>query len=380
MPIFDYTAYKDGGKGFIKGKISASNPTEARENLRNMGLKPVDIVEEDRSKEIKGPKNKIATLKLSERINFTTTFQTLTQAGISIIEALIFIENDASKPSVRNVAKGLRSMIFSGYTIASALARYPEIFGKIYIGLTKAGEDSGEVEKTFNRIIDLLKKEQNIRSKVSNALMYPVFVIVLAMLALTIMLTFVFPQFKEIFENLGTSLPLPTKICINAGLILQKYWIIIPLGFLSIVGFIYALIKWKPLRYMADEFVLKIPLIGNLIRYSNFSNFIAVMQVAYDAGIPIVDSLYLAILTLDNNTLRIALNRATTQVQQGTHLSVALKATKVMPKNLTFMIATGEQSGKLGELLLNSVKMIDTMLDDVIDKMTKMIEPIMLLM
>jgi len=139
------------------------------------------------------------------------------------------------------------------------------------------------------------------------------------------------------------------------------------------------LLNWEPSKRKIDKFVLKVPIFSDLIQFSNFSNFIAVMQVAYDAGVPIVDCLYLSNLTLTNYTLQDKISAATGKVQQGQHLSMALRTTQVMPKMILFMIATGEQSGRLGDMLLQATAYIDKKLDAIIDVMTKMIEPIMLI-
>ena len=147
----------------------------------------------------------------------------------------------------------------------------------------------------------------------------------------------------------------------------------------SVVGGIIFLFRWDTSKKAIDDFVLKIPVLADLIQFSNFANFIAVMQVAYDAGVPIIECLYLANLTLTNNTLKLKIEQATGKVQQGQHLSVALRSTQVMPKMILFMIATGEQSGRLGEMLGQATRFIDKKLDAIIDTMTKMIEPIMLI-
>jgi len=147
----------------------------------------------------------------------------------------------------------------------------------------------------------------------------------------------------------------------------------------SVVGGIIFLFRWPVSKHKIDEIVLKIPVISLLVQFSDFSNFIAVLQVAYDAGVPIVECLYLANLTLTNFVLQTRVTAAANKVQQGQHLSTALRSTNVMPKMILFMIATGEQSGRLGDMLLQATKFIDKKLDNIIDVMTKMIEPIMLL-
>lgn len=379
MTVYNYVALKDN-KNIVKGKIEAINQKEARSAIRQMGLLPTQITEDSKGTiETKVIVKKIQHLSLDDKIEFTSTFQILIQSGIPVIEALMFLENDAAKAKIRNVAKELRRQIIAGATFADTIGKYPQVFGQIYIGLVKAGEDSGELEKTLERLIDLLKKESNIKNKVVGTLMYPAFVIVLAVVIVTIMLVFVFPAFKDMFDNLGKPLPWITAVLMNLGLTLKKYWVLIPIIFVSLFSGIYFAFKWEISRRIIDHYTLKIPLLSSLIEYSNFSNFIAVMQVAYDAGIPIVDCLYLSTVTITNYTLQDKISQTTTKVQQGQHLSLALRTAQVMPKMILFMIATGEQSGRLGDMLLQATNYIDKKLDSIIDAMTKMIEPIMLL-
>lgn len=385
MTIYNYTALKNN-KEIVKGKIEAASPREARENVRKLGFLPTKI-EEERSKNQVDPKEvdnaakkgKVAKLGLQERIDFTSTLQILAQSGIPIIESLLFIENDAAKLKIRLVAQELRRQIMNGGTFADTIAKYPQQFGQIYIGLCKAGEDSGELEKTLERLLELLNKEAAIRSKVIGTLMYPVFVIVLAIFIVLIMLMFVFPVFKDMFDTMGKELPWITAKLMEIGVFLKTYWYLVPLMLGSAFGIITFLFRWQPSKRKIDEYVLKIPVISDLIQFSNFSNFIAVLQVAYDAGVPIIECLYLANLNLTNHTLKTRIESATSKVQQGQHLSSALRSTRVMPKMILFMIATGEQSGRLGDMLMQATNFIDKKLDNIIDVMTKMIEPIMLI-
>lgn len=379
MPIYSYTALKN--KDVIKGTLEASNHKEARDLIRKMGYIPTKIMETGKggSNENKVEYKKINKLKLNERVEFTSTFQILVQSGIPVIEALMFIENDATNKKLKAVAQELRRQIMSGSTFADTVARYPEVFGQIYIGLVRAGEDAGELEKTMERLLELLKKEENIRSRVVGALMYPVFVIILAMLVTTVMLVFVFPAFAEMFDTLDKELPWITKTLMDMGVFLKTYWPAIPLIFGTVIFGSMFLLRWTPSRRLIDKYVLKIPIINQLIQFSNFSNFVSVMQVAYDAGIPVVDCLYLSNITLTNSALKDKISLATAEVQQGKHLSVALRATKAIPNMILFMIATGEQSGRLGEMMYQATIFIDKTLDKVIDTMTKAIEPIMLI-
>ncbi len=384
MAIYNYVALKNN-KDIVKGKVEAEDLRDAREKVRSLGFLPTKVYEEklrsDNKKEaavsVKGGQMK--TLGLAEKMEFTSTLQILAQSGIPMIESLMFIENDAAKLKIRLVAKELRRQIMAGATFADTIAKYPNQFGQIYIGLCKAGEDSGELEKTLGRLLELLTKQANIRGKVIGTLMYPMFVIVLAVIIVLVMLMFVFPVFKDMFDGMGKELPWITQTLMDIGLFLKKFWYLVPFILGSVTASIIFLFKWEPSKRKIDEFTLKVPLLSDLIQYSNFANFVAVMQVAYDAGVPIVECLYLSNLTLTNFTLKEKIEKSTGMVQQGQHLSVALRTTGSVPKMILFMIATGEQSGRLGEMLLQATRYIDKKLDDIIDTMTKMIEPLMLI-
>ena len=383
MAIYNYIALKNN-KDIVKGKVEAEDLREARESIRKLGFIPTKVYEESKEGEKEGKAakvqgGKVHKLGLQDRIDFTSTLQILAEAGIPIIESLMFIENDAAKLKVRLVAKELRRQIMAGATFADTVAKYPDQFGQIYIGLVKAGEDSGELEKTLQRLLELLNKEANIRGKVIGTLMYPMFVIVLAVIIVLVMLMFVFPVCKEMFDGMGKELPWITATLMATGVFLKTYWFFVPIILGSICGFCTFLMRWQPSKWKIDEYVLKVPLLSDLIQYSNFANFVAVMQVAYDAGVPIIECLYLANVTLTNHTLKTKIEGATMKVQQGQHLSIALRSTQVMPKMILFMIATGEQSGRLGDMLLQATNYIDKKLDTIIDTMTKMIEPIMLI-
>lgn len=381
MAVYNYIALQNG-KNVINGQIEADSHRDARAKLREKGLIATKIYTDTEKEEVVTSRittTKLKKLSLKDKIDFTSIFHTLNVSGVAVIETLVFIENDASSKNVRAVAHELRKMIVAGSTFADAIARHGNIFDNIYIGLSKAGEDSGEMDKTLERLIMLLKKQDAIRSKVVGALLYPCFVIVLAMIILLVMLMFVFPEFQKMFQSLGKELPATTQFCINAGLFLRKYWIGLIGGVVGVILFIKYASNTKSIVRFFDNMFLKIPIIDEMIKFANLANFIAVMFVAYEAGIPIVDCLYLSNLTIGNSVLREATSKATVSVQQGQSLSSAMRATGAFPKMLVFMIAAGEQSGRLGEMLNYSSKYIDGELDKVIDTLTKMIEPLMLI-
>ena len=242
MPIYKYEALKQG-KEIVKGEVNALNLKDARDIVRKMGLVPTKITEFSEAAK-KGKGAKIPSLSLSEKIDFISTLQILLQSGIPAVESLMFMEQEAAKVKIREVCKELKVQIMAGSTFADTLARYPQVFGYIFIGLIKAGEEAGELEKTLGRIKDLLSKQAAIKAKVIGTLMYPMFVIVLAFLIILVMLIFVFPAFKDMFAQQEKALPFITKMMIDAGDYLKEFWYTIPLFIAAFVVFIIVLVKW----------------------------------------------------------------------------------------------------------------------------------------
>ena len=376
MTVYEYAAF-DSNQKPIKGRIEADSAKEARAKIKDLGF-TADKITATKAGTLEKA-SQLRALSLNEKIEFTKTFQTLHQAGVPIMEGLIFMGNDASSPRIRAIAKAIRAEILQGNTYAGTIAKYPHIFDKIYIGLTRAGEDTGEMDKTLTRLAALLKKQQETKNKVISALSYPVFVLVLAIVIVLVMVTFVFPKFAEVFESTGKALPPITQACMDLGSFIKGYWFVCIAGTIGAIFGVMKLFEWEPSRQIIDKTLMRTPILQDLVLKSNFSNFLTVLLVAYEAGIPIVDCLHLSSLTLDNYVMRVAMNKATLRVQQGSQLSAAMKSTEITPKMILFMISTGEQTGRLGDLLGNAVEFIDQELDKVIDLMTKMMEPALII-
>ena len=383
MPIYSHSALDTDGKA-VTGKVEADNTRAARQAIKDMGYLPTKLYSDSSAADSENQVNKkvsnyLQALTLKEKMDFTSTFQTLQKAGIPVIEALIFMEQDAGSRRIRMLAREVRSQVIAGSTFSDTIARFPDIFGAVYIGLVKAGEESGEMERTLERLLELMKKESETRGKVFSALAYPVFVVILAHLVVLIMLIFVFPAFKEMFDTAGADLPIVTQICIDAGEFLKAKWYLIPVIFGTIAWSIYYIWNFEPARKKIDEIVLTIPILGDMVKFSSFSNFLSVLEVSYEAGIPVVNCLYLSNMTFENSSMNKKVTQAIKKVKEGMHLSQALRTTKIFPQMILFMISTGEQSGRLGDLMKESVKFIDAELDRIVDAMTKMIEPVMLI-
>ena len=387
MKTFKYYAVKKDGQR-VEGKIEAETEKEARGAIVQLGYYPTRIIDTSvssysdsavRKKQAEERKQvRLGKLSGREKIDFTATLQTLLKAGVPLIEALVFLESDTNSARTKAISAELRKQIIAGSSFADVVSRYPQIFDSLYSGLVRAGEESGELDVTLERMSGLLKKQDDLKSKIIGVLAYPCIVLLFAVVIVLVMLTFVFPKFAEMYEGMGAQLPWITQTCIDVGKFLAEYWMLIPL----VAGVLYwgvkFLFEWDPFRRRLHKFLLSIPLVKEFVKLAEFSNFISVMLVSYEAGVPIVDCLYLANYTVDNTVIRESVEGARIKVQQGLHLSSALKATGIMPPILLFMVSTGEQSGKLGEMLTKASEYIDNQLDRVIEMLTKFIEPIML--
>ncbi|MDD3594262.1 MAG: type II secretion system F family protein [Candidatus Gastranaerophilales bacterium] len=388
MKTFKYYAIKkeDGTK--VEGKIEAVNDKEARSLIIQLDLFPTRIIDPTASsysetavrQQQADARKKVRLGKLSgrEKIDFTTTLQILLKAGVPLIEALVFLESDTNSVRLRSIASEIRKQVIAGVNFADTVAKFPQIFDALYIGLVRAGEESGELDVTLERMSKLLKKQDDLKSKIIGVLAYPCIVLLFAVVIVLVMLMFVFPKFAEMYEGMGAQLPWITQMCIDTGKFLAKFWMVLPIFFATIYWFLIGLFAFEPFKNRFDQFLLSIPLIRDFVKLAEFSNFISVMLVSYEAGVPIVDCLYLGNFTITNNVINTAIKTSAVKVQQGLHLSDALKSSEVVPPIILFMISTGEQSGKLGEMLEKSSEFIDNQLDRIIDLLTKFIEPIML--
>lgn len=388
MTIFSYTALKNG-KEVVTGKIEAFSMKEAREMLRKMNFVPTKIQVQKQGKdldelsekktEIQVKKVRLKPLSTREKIEFTYTLHILLKTGVPLIEGLIFVENNIGKKDSKALAAEIRKLVIAGFSLSDALAKYGDMFDGMYIGLVKAGEETGELDTTLARLHELLEKQDKIKGQIIGTLIYPAFVIGLATLVTLVMLMFVFPAFKDMYDTLGGELPVITAVCMAIGTTCKQYWYLVIAAIFGVIAFLKFIFKWPVSRRKIDEIMLKMPLFDEFVQFAALTNFVSVLKVAYNAGIPIVDSLVLATGTVDNYPLKDALGKVAIKVQGGMHFSAALKSVNIIPQIIMYMISTGEQTGRLGEMMHQAAMFIDESLEKTIESMTKLIEPVMFL-
>lgn len=382
MPSYEFSGI-DKQQKMQRGVVNAESIQEAKAKVKKLGLVHISV-REDRATakaEKDASQVKIDTginLPLKQKLDFILTLRTLVKTGVPIIEALIFMENNADNKKTRALSNNLRQLVLKGATFAEAANKFTACFDNISRGLIRAGEESGELDMTLDRLVELMKKQAALKKKVIGVMTYPAIVVTLAFLVVLVMLIVVFPSFKDLYANLGAELPVPTKICMGAGEFMKKNWHITLIGIIAFISAIISLFRWEVSKRIIDKYVLEIPVLSKFVQFVELSNFISVLLVVYEAGIPLVDCFYMGNLTIKNFTMNEAVNKATKLIQQGTQVSSAMKTTKVFPNMVLFMISTGEQSGNLEEMLRQIGEYIDNTLAEVIDLLTSLMEPLLM--
>ncbi len=362
-----------------KGKIEADNEELAREFLFSKGIVRIEKLKEDKSFfKTELDFSFLDRVTLKDILVFTRQLYAMVHAGIPIVAALKVIKEQISNKRLKKITEDLASHIEEGGRFSTALSKYKNVFGDLYISMIKAAEESGTLEEVLKRLSDYLEKIEKLRGKIRSALFYPVFVLIITAIIVGGILAFVVPTFKTLYEDLGGELPALTQLVIEASNFLREYigWIV--LGFVITVVLLVQLRKTKQVRYMTDSFILRFPIFGELILKSNIASFSRTLSSMIGSGLNILDALSIAGETANNEVLRKAINGVKEQVEKGVSISVALSRYRVFPPMLINMVAIGEEAGTLDEMLTKVADFYEEEVDRTVDALTSLIEPMMM--
>lgn len=378
MPKFQYYALKDKTK-IIKGELDASSPREAREKIVALGFIPTKVYIENSEQQIEQRKikiNQIKHLSLKDKIFFTSELEVLLSAGIPILEALQSIETNSSNLKIQTCCKNLQLAIESGMTFAQSLRiLYGKAFGEVYLNLVEVGEKSGELEETLDRMLILLKKQEAIKEKVINASIYPSILIIIMLGLLILFSKFVFPTLTGFIITNGSEVPLLAQTLIDICTFTNKFWWLIILSFGTFIAMFTQVLNIPKIKSKLDRFILKIPVISDFIRYINLSNFLTLIHISYESGLPMISCLELSRKSIRNQVLNEGLSSVLNRIKKGKTLTEAFNTTKVLPPEFLTMISAGEKSGTLGKMLKDCAGIVDKRVDMVLETMAKLFEP-----
>ncbi len=387
MPVYHYKGYRNDG-GAATGIIDAESPKVARVKLRKVGVFPTDMVEQGsatagsttsspgRSSTGIGRSPALSTTDVAM---MTRQLATLLVAGLPLVEALGVMVDQAEKKSVKSLMADIREEIRGGASYSAVLGRYPREFSQIYVHMVRAGEASGALDQILFRLAEFLEKQLALKHKVTNAVLYPALMLVVGGSVLFFLMTFVVPKITAVFTSMKQALPWPTVVLMSISHFLADYWAVILGGVVLMVWAVRRAMKTEAGQLTADRWLLKVPLIGQVARMVAISRLTSTLATMLASGVQLLDAMDVAKRVMNNRVLEQAVEGARQNIREGETIAEPLKRSGEFPPLVTHMIAVGERSGEMEEMLRRIGHIYDGEVDRVITRFTSLLEPIMIL-
>lgn len=377
MQTFAYVA-KDTKNITRTGLIEAPDERSAAISLRQHGLLAIELKAKT-SVQIPIISGRLSQVTHAELVTFTRQLATMINAGLTLTEALDLLSKQSSNKRLSSMVSDIQRQIEGGQSLSNSLSTYPEVFSQIYVALVRAGESAGVLDTVLGRLADNLEKEREFRQKITGALVYPIIIVTAMVGVVFVMLVFVIPKLTDLYKEFGATLPLPTRILIAlSGFAVKFWWLVIILAF---VGIYVAtrVTKTGPGRKFRDEAIFKIPIWGKLKKNAILAEFSRTLGLLVSAGIPILEALKSVGAALGNVIYEKALDDAATAVEKGFPLGTALSQA-VFPPIIPQMVKTGEETGKLDEILGRVAKYFESEAEQGLKNLTTAMEPLILIM
>jgi len=379
MALYYYQAVTRGGKK-VSGQLDASTTQGAREQLSKQGLFPTKVSVAVSEKASIPWYRRIFRrgISLKDKIFFTKQLSVLLRAGIPLVQSLDLLVEQTTGPLERVIIT-LRDGIKEGRSLADGLARYPETFDSIYIQLVRAGEATGNLEAILDRLNTYLERREELRKKITGALRYPIFQLIVIMLVVVGLLAFVVPQIASVFQGQNITLPLPTRMLLAASDFILNHYILL---FVIFVGIVALFMAWKSTpggAYTLDRWKLKLPLVGYFSKTSAIVQFCGTLGMLVQSGVNLAEALNIVVKIVDNRVLTEALEKARENIIKQGKIAQYLKETDLFPAVAIHLINTGEQSGELGSMLLTVSRYFEDDLRERSDGLAAMLGPAMLI-
>jgi type IV pilus assembly protein PilC len=376
MALYTYRALDKQGE-IIQDKLEGSGEMAVAHELRQQGLLVIDVKEQSvANKDILAP---FKGIKLADLVVFSRQLATMINAGLPIVRSLYVLSEQTENPKLKDVVVAMRKDVEAGSALSEALEKHPEVFSRLYVEMVKAGEIGGILDGVLLRVADQLERDQDLRRKVRSAMTYPVVVLAFAILAASFMLIFIVPVFATMFQDLGGTLPLPTRICMLISNILTSFW-----GVLVYAGMALAVVmflRWKKTekgRKVWGRAVLRIPAkIGDVVRKVALARFARTLATLSAAGVPILQSIEITATSSGNWVMEKALLKSRDAIREGIPLYKPLETEPVFPPMVTRMIAVGEETGDIDGMLTKIAEFYESEVDAAVKALTSIIEPIM---
>ena len=372
MPTYKYRARNREGK-VLEGRIQAGSETAAMAQLDALNYIPISLrgVKEGKKKIFAG---RIPRKELSV---FTRQLSTMIHSGIPIITAFTVLMEETDNEVFKEVLEQIRSDIQEGVSLSSALSKHPHIFSKLYVSIVSAGETGGVFDVVLRRLAELLEHEAEIQANVKSAMRYPITVVIAITIAFFFLTTLIVPKFVGMFSAAGVTLPLPTRILILVDVTIRDYWYLVAAAIAVIVFAVKMYLRTKIGRYQWDYIKLKLPIFGGLLIKMVSSRFAQMLMTLDNAGLPILKSLDVISFTLGNSVFTKEIELLRKSVIEGKGIGEPLLKSRFFPRLVAHMVAIGEKSGAMDDMLLSIQRHYDTEVDTTIKNLTALIEPLL---
>lgn len=379
MTKFIYRA-KDWNGKLIKGVVDMGDKAAVVESIKDSGWVPLAVNEESQTflGEIK--RNLFSRVGSKQISNFTRQLSTMMTSGLALTDALMLLKNQTSKNGLMfEILDHTLASVQGGKSLADGLDKYKKTFGEAYVASVAAGEEGGVLEEVMEKLADNLEKQNDFAGKVKGAMIYPVIVVVGMIAVVIIMMVFVIPKLMGLYGDFGADMPTATKIMMSISNFMTKFWFLIPF----LVGGGFLLFKFgsknEKFSFKLDNFKLKIPIAGTLIEKTILSTTIRTMSMLLSAGIPLVDAFRIVANIADNAVFKKAYLQIAERVQKGFSIADSFEETGIFPVVVNQMVATGEATGKLDEVLLRVSDYFSTEAEQSVKSLTSAIEPLIMI-
>ena len=377
MPIYQYKGMNRSGAE-VKAVITAESEISAKQKVKSQGIMLIDI-KEKKSKSGTGTSISFGKkVSVNDLAMMTKQLATLVRAKIQIVEALSALQDQVDNEHLKIVLSEVKQEVNEGASLANALSKHPKVFSNVYVNMVEAGEESGNLEVVLLRLADFTEAQMRLQTRVKSAMIYPMIMISVGTLLISGIFIFVIPKLAKIFTSKKMELPLPTKICLMISDFMQNYWWSLPI----IAIFLYwTFKKWKGTKGGERSWhglLLKMPIIGPLVKMINVSRFCSTLGTLMNSGVPIITSLKIVKNLIPNVHLKDAIEESSDSVQEGRSLAIPLKESGHFPSMVTHMITLGERSGELEEMLAIVSDNYEDQVNARIEGLTATLEPIMI--
>lgn len=368
--LFNWEGKDKTGK-IVRGEMRATTESVVQANLRRQGIMITKVKKQRMTRGGKITEKDIAL--------FTRQLATMMKSGVPLLQAFDIGIKGSGNPSLARLLNDIRNDVETGLSLSQAFSKHPIYFDKLFCNLVAAGEQAGILDNLLDRIATYKEKILAIKGKIKSALFYPMAVIVVASLVVAVMMLFVIPEFKSVFSSFGADLPLPTQIVIKMSDTFVEYWYVI---FGTLIGIVFSIAftykRSTAMQIAVDRMVLKLPVIGEVIRKATVARWARTLSTMFAAGVPLVEALDSVGGAAGNYIYLTATKQIQNEVSTGTNLTVAMQNTAVFPTMVVQMVSIGEESGQLDSMLAKVADFFEQEVDDAVAGLSQLLEPLIM--